>query len=99
MPFLEESEWAMIAPHVSNMIERIKQYRQQNGVDLKTALKEAPLAATKMFEVITGYADIPPNAIYHHRLKDWGAECPQCGNLLRTPQACACVYCGYKYTQ
>lgn len=96
MPFLEEDEWAQLAPSLSHMVEDIKLYRRENGVDLDSALKNAPLKAKNVFEEITGFTGVHPNAISHHRLSAWGPECIQCENLLRTPQASTCVYCGYK---
>lgn len=96
MPFLEEDEWALVAPHFAHLIKDIQQYRIENNVDLGTALREAPLQAKKVFEEITGYMGMHPNAIGHHRLIEWGPECTHCGHLLRTPLAKACLHCGCK---
>ena len=95
MPFLEEHEWSAVAPHLTHYIEDIKQYRQENNVDLATARREMKFKATEIFEEITGYKSIHPETITHHRLKNWGAECSNCGHLLRTQNAVFCAHCGH----
>ena len=94
MPFLDEQEWTQVAPHLEHVIEEIKQYRKDNNVDLHTAKIKTKFKVTEIFEEITRYKNIHPEIIFHHRLKDWGAECSNCGYLLRTPKAAFCAHCG-----
>ena len=94
MPFLEESEWQQVSPFLGDAAQEIKDYREKNGCDLKTARLNVKPEAMKRFEEITGMPGIHFEIIFHHRLKDWGPECCKCGHLFRTPKASYCVNCG-----
>ena len=48
-----------------------------------------------MYRVITGFDETNPNAIMHHRIEYFGADCPICSKSLRTPKAKYCVECGF----
>jgi hypothetical protein len=48
-----------------------------------------------MYRVITGFNETNPNAIYHHRIEDYGEDCPNCHKPLRTKKARYCVACGF----
>jgi hypothetical protein len=37
IPMLEDHEWDIVAPHLSNAIEQLKQYRLAHGVALSEA--------------------------------------------------------------
>ena len=45
------------------------------------------------YERITGFHETNPNAIYHHRISDYGPSCPSCSKPLRTPKAKLCGHC------
>lgn len=96
MPFLEENEWLLISPLLGDAIQAIKKYRTEHNCDLKTARMNCKPEAMAMFEKITGMPNIHFETIYHHRLKDWGSECKNCGKLLRTSKAKICANCGVK---
>ncbi len=99
MPFLEEGEWQEIAPHLEGAIRAIKKYRAEHSCDLSTAKNNCKPEATRKFEELTGMPGIHFETIYHHRLGDWGQECPKCRYLLRTPRAKLCVNCGWKTSE
>jgi hypothetical protein len=48
-----------------------------------------------MYRVLTGFQETNPNAIWHHKIDDYGPDCPSCGKPLRTIKAKYCVICGY----
>lgn len=96
VPMLEEHEWEIIAPLLTNQIESIKAYRIENGTDLKTAVQAAFKPATDKYFELTGFMESNYAAIYHHRLSNFGSECTQCGHLFRTPKASFCANCGLK---
>jgi DNA-directed RNA polymerase subunit RPC12/RpoP len=95
MPFLEEYEWKQVSPLLEGAIKAIKDYRSKHHCDLTTAKDNCKPEATRKFEDITGMPNIHFETIYHHRLADWGQECPKCGYLLRTPKAKFCANCGW----
>ena len=45
------------------------------------------------YERITGFRESNPNAIFHHRIADFGAPCEFCGKPLRTAWDKACGDC------
>lgn len=94
MPFLNETEWLEVEPLLSGAIAVIKQYRESHHCDLATAKRECTPDVTRKFEQLTGVAGVNYETIYHHRLQDWGPECTQCGELLRTQKASYCAHCG-----
>ena len=99
MPFLEEDEWKQVGPLLSDARRAIKEFREEQNCDLQEALRKCRPKATLKFEELTGLSGIHFHIIQHHRLKDWGEECPDCGHLLRTPKAKFCANCGRRKEQ
>ena len=96
MPFLEEDEWQQISPLLEGIVESLKGYRKKHNCDLETARRNCEAKLRTKFKKLTGMSGIHHETIYHHRLKEWGKECPKCGYLLRTAQAKFCANCGWK---
>lgn len=90
---LTEDEWREVAPLLKLDIERIKGSREQQG-GLRGSMDVLQFEACEKYFEITGFRETNPNAIWHHRLSDYGSECPDCGHLLRTPRASFCANCG-----
>ena len=95
MPFLDEKEWSQVSPLLTDAMKAVKEYRAENNCDLLTARINCKPEAMQKFEDLTGKAGIHFEIIYHHRLKDWGEECPSCNHLLRTNKAKFCANCGW----
>lgn len=51
-------------------------------------------AALDLYEKMTGVRETNINAIWHHRISDYGPPCDECGKALRTPRAHFCAACG-----
>lgn len=45
------------------------------------------------YERITRFHEPNANAIFHHRVSDYGPPCASCGRPLRTPKAKLCGHC------
>ncbi len=95
MPFLDEDEWSQITPYLENTMQAIKDYRKIHNCDLFTARLNCKPEAKKKFEELTGMPNIHIETIYHHRLKDLGEDCQNCGLPLRSVQAKLCANCGH----
>lgn len=96
IPMLTDSEWEEVEPLLGITGRKITEYREANGGSFIEAIENLrSLAADKYFE-ITGFQVSNPLKIWNYRLANYGAECLECGNLLRTPRASYCVKCGKK---
>lgn len=51
-------------------------------------------SALNLYERMTGFRETNINAIWHHRIADYGPPCTECGKPLRTPRANLCAACG-----
>ena len=94
MPFLDEAEWPDISPLLDADKQAIVQYRMDNSAPLNEARNNVRGPANLNFEEMTGYEGVHFDIIHHHRLSQWGEECPQCHQLLRTPLAKIFANCG-----
>jgi hypothetical protein len=95
VPMLDEEEWAEVQPLLSNAIEQIKRYRETHGVSLSEANEKGYGGeALERYFQITGFRETNANALWHHRLSDFGPSCGACGKPLRTPHARLCAECG-----
>jgi hypothetical protein len=96
IPMLTDDEWRQVAPLLRLDTERIKDYREEQQVGLRAAMDALGFEACEKYFELTGFRETNPNAIWHHRLSDYGPECSDCGHLFRTPQASFCAECGAK---
>jgi hypothetical protein len=94
IPMLDEDEWEQISTHLANGIEQIKRYREAHGVSLAEARRDGFGAALEMYFQLTGFREENADAIWHHRLSEFGPLCRECGKPLRTPRAKLCAECG-----
>lgn len=73
------------------------EYRQVmavRGTGQQGSIKEkmyGPMLAE--YERITGFHELNANAIFYHRVSDYGPPCASCGRPLRTPKAKLCGHC------
>jgi hypothetical protein len=95
VPMLEEHEWEQVHIELINNIKEIKAYRERTGAGLPKALEavRGTKALAKYFD-ITGFAEANVNALWHHRLSQFGPLCSVCEKPLRTPNAKYCAACG-----
>lgn len=94
VPMLEEHEWEQMLPVLRGYIEQVKRLCKEDALRLFEAERQAGNPACNLYFELTGYRETEFDAIWHHRLADYGPECPRCGHLLRTPQATFCAKCG-----
>lgn len=95
IPMLTDEEWQLIAPLLANPMARIKQYRENHKCSLADAAEKGwGEEALALYEQMTGLHETNPNALFHHRLSDFGPPCHACGKPLRTPKARICAACG-----
>jgi hypothetical protein len=95
IPMLEEHEWEQLQPFLRGAIESIKEYREKHGASLHEATHfgwgQGPL---ELYYKMTGFRETNVNALWHHRLSQFGLPCAACGKPLRTPRAKFCAACG-----
>lgn len=60
----------------------------------KSVEPETRQAALQLYEEMTGFRETNINAIWHHRIANYGSSCGHCGKPLRTPKAKFCAECG-----
>ena len=96
---LEEDEWEQVLPPLSNAVEEIKHFRQTHSVSLEEAKERVyGKGALERYFQITEYRETNVNALWHHRLANFGPPCRVCGKPLRTPRAKLCAECGSALT-
>jgi hypothetical protein len=97
LPMLDEDEWAQLAPLLQATIEDFMEVRRATGVGLEEAQANGTLGrrALAFYRELTGFDETNINALWHHRLADYGPPCAQCGKPLRTPRAKLCAACGH----
>lgn len=91
LPFLNEKEWGDLQPVYKAAFGSIMD--KYDDAIWKDRLKQQKFAENR-FKELTGMGGVAFAAIKHHRLQDWGSECPGCGELLRTPKSNFCANCG-----
>lgn len=95
IPMLTDDEWALISPHLSNAVQQIKAYREENQCSLAEAhARGFGHKALAVYIEITGFKETNANALFHHRRSIYGPICRVCKKPLRTPLARSCVECG-----
>jgi len=93
---LDEDEWAQMAPLLLSSLQNIKLYRQQFQIPLDATPKQSMYwPALMLYHELTGFEETNPQALWHHRLADYGPPCGHCGKPLRTPRAKLCAACGH----
>ena len=95
VPMLDEQEWQEVTGLLHKGRENVKEYRRAHDAPLHQVPK--PIfdagALDRYFE-ITGFRETNLDALWHHRLAQFGPPCATCGKPLRTPQARLCAECG-----
>jgi len=92
---LDEQEWAEIEPLLVNRIVQIQEHRRVNGSNVRQAIEAVDSRdVLEQYRELTGFHETNVNAIWHHRLRDYGPPCTSCRKLLRTPRAKFCAACG-----
>jgi hypothetical protein len=96
IPMLTDDEWEQVYPFLNTNAETINNHQLSNGGSVKDSIRTLQYYACNKYFEITGFRETNPNAIWHHQLSIYGAECLTCGHLLRTKLAKYCANCGTK---
>lgn len=92
---LDEQEWAVIEPQLSEVISKIQRYRQKNEVLLSETLRQDFGREVLMrYRELTGFKESDVQALWHHRSSLYGPPCASCGKPLRSAKASFCAACG-----
>jgi hypothetical protein len=95
VPMLDEVEWEQVLPHLAGAVDEIKRYRDAHGVTFAMAKDQVyGKGALDQYHQITGFRETNVNAIWHHRISNFGPPCAMCGRPLRTARAKFCAECG-----
>jgi hypothetical protein len=96
IPMLDEAEWQILSPLLTDSIQEIQQYRTANNCSLAEALAQGNFGsgALDKYQTLTGFAETDINLLWHHRASIYGPPCTKCSKPLRTPNAKLCAACG-----
>jgi len=95
IPMLEDSEWKEVAPHLEDGLRAMKDLRRNSSMSIHQAKDEIyGRGALQRYFELTGYRETNINALWHHRVSQYGPPCSVCGKPLRTPKAKMCAACG-----
>lgn len=86
IPMLNEGEYAIDYKLYGKGFQNRK-----GGVKRDLCFKEL----LDYYKDVTGFEETEPNAIMHHRIAYYWANCPKCNKSLRTKKARYCVECGF----
>lgn len=100
LPMLDEDEWQLVHRAQREGMPLVGAERMRRHASVVQPLRLDPgfegfRPFLEMYRVITGFDETNPNAVWHHRIAQYGAPCPECGKPLRTPEARYCVACGH----
>jgi hypothetical protein len=88
VPMLDDAEWEQVVPHLKNAIAQIKDYRRAQNASLAEAKDHGyGQGALERYRHITGFRETNVNALWHHRVSQFGPPCSSCGRPLRTTGA------------
>lgn len=94
IPMLDEGEWKQVEPLLSGGFRATKEFRVEHGLPLEGLdLSQLFLPALNRYQQLTGFRETNAKALWHHRIKLFGPECPYCGRPKRTPTAAHFVDC------
>ena len=96
IPMLDEAEWTLLSPLLSDQIQAIKNYLAARNASLEEARKAVGAEALRAYKQMTGFEETNVDALYHHRLSLYGPPCPRCAKPFRTPKASFCAACGFR---
>jgi len=85
VPMLNEEEFAIA----------YKLYAEGAEIDRPLEMQIRFKSLLDYYRKLTGEKEKNPNAIMHHRVRDYGPDCPECKKPLRTPIARFCAACGF----
>lgn len=95
VPMLDDHEWELLQPLLTDSIRELQRYRQEHGVSLAEAREQAfGRAALDKYRELTGFNETNVAALWHHYAGIYGPDCVSCGKPLRTPRASFCAACG-----
>jgi hypothetical protein len=101
IPMLETDEFKLVLEANSKGMKFVEQQIRQRGIkDYKFLKLNSPVAEHKrafpeMYQILTGFDETNPNAVWHHQVDLYGPPCPRCHKPLRTNKARHCVNCGF----
>jgi hypothetical protein len=89
MPMLDEAEFSLIRAAWLKAARDASSYK---------SVEERMKPVCDVYEQLTGVKETNANAVWHHRISQYGPPCERCGKILRTPSAVRCVECGLTRT-
>jgi hypothetical protein len=83
---LDDAEWEQVVPQLKIAIAQIKNYRQVHNASLAEVKDHGyGQGALERYHEITGFQETNVNALWHHRISQFGPPCSSCGGPVRTP--------------
>jgi hypothetical protein len=96
IPMLDEGEWSQLAPLLTHATKEMKNFRGRTGASLEVTMQQGiQRPALDKYQELTGFEETNFNALWHHRLAQYGPPCEKCGKLMRTEVARFCAECGH----
>ena len=90
---LDETEWARFVPLLDRIGRHMDHRARTKTLDIDD-WRRTNAQILDLYEEITGTRLDAPGWIYSLRMADYGAPCPECGMLFRTPKGKLCPGCG-----
>ena len=85
--------------HLRGMRVVEEEYRRRGRLfipmKLESAVARRLQPMLEMYRLLTGFVETNPNAVWHHKIDEYGPPCSQCHKPLRTSEARFCAACGF----
>src|SRR6185312_15340401 len=89
VPMLDEDEYQLV----------VSKHGSKSSGPMADRIERFHGPVLREYQRITGFHEIHPSEVYHHRISLYGPPCPSCRKPLRSIRAKFCAACGHRTSE